>query len=105
MKGCFQSVLDLSIARNIRLPRARPIQLRVEMFNAPNAAIITGRNTTMNLSNPTDPVTITNLPFDANGNLIASRLRPRDAGFGVANGYHQPADRAGADTVPVLAGR
>ncbi len=90
VKGCFQSVLDLSIARNVRLPRGRLIQLRVEMFNAPNAAIITGRNTTMNLSSPNDPVTITNLPFDANGNLIASRSRPRDAGFGVANGYMAP---------------
>jgi Carboxypeptidase regulatory-like domain len=90
VKGCFQSVLDLSIARNVRLPKGRLIQLRVEMFNAPNAAIITGRNTTMNLSNPTDPVTITNLPFDSSGNLITSRVRPRDAGFGVANAYINP---------------
>ena len=90
MKGCFQSVLDLSIARNIRLGRGQMVQLRVEMFNAPNASIITGRNTTMNLSNPTDPVTITNLPFDSNGNLIQSRTRPRDAGFGVANTYINP---------------
>ena len=90
VKGCFQSVLDLSIARNIRLARGQMVQLRVEMFNAPNAAIITGRNTTMNLSNPTDPVTITNLPFDSSGNLIQSRMRPRDAGFGVANAYIAP---------------
>ena len=90
VKGCFQSVLDLSVARNIRLSKGRLIQLRVELFNAPNAAIITGRNTTMNLSSPNDPVTITNLPFDANGNPIASRLRPRDAGFGVANAYIDP---------------
>ena len=60
------------------------------MFNAPNAAIITGRNTTMNLASPSDPVTITNLPFDANGNLIDARSRPRDAGFGVATGYMAP---------------
>ena len=90
VKGCFQSVLDLSIARNIRLPKGRTIQLRVEMFNTPNAAIVTGRNTTMNLANPSDPVTITNLPFDANGNLIDSRSRPRDAGFGVATTYLSP---------------
>ena len=90
VKGCFQSVLDLSIARNIRLTKDKLIQLRVEMFNMPNASIITGRNTTMNLSNPTDPVTITNLPYDASGKLIPSRLRPRDAGFGVANAYISP---------------
>jgi hypothetical protein len=87
VKGCFQSVLDLSIARNIRLPKGRTIQLRVDMFNAPNAAIITNRNTTMNLASPNDPVTITNLPFDANGNLLPNRSTPRNAGFGVATGY------------------
>ena len=90
VKGCFQSVIDLSIARNIRLPKGRTIQLRADLFNAPNAAIITGRNTTMNLASPNDPVTITNLPYDANGNLIDSRSRPRDAGFGVATGYLSP---------------
>jgi hypothetical protein len=87
LRGCFSSVFDLSIARNIRLPKGRNIQLRVDMFNAPNEARITGRNTTMNLSNPTDPVTITNLPYDANGNLIVARSTPRNAGFGVATGY------------------
>ena len=43
--GCFSSVLDLSIARNIRLGGSRTLQLRVDMFNAPNAAGVTGRNT------------------------------------------------------------
>jgi Carboxypeptidase regulatory-like domain/TonB-dependent Receptor Plug Domain len=90
LEGCFISVLDLAIARNIRLGRARTVQVRVDMFNAPNAAAITGRNTTINLSNPNDPVTATNLPFDASGNLIVSRSLPRGAGFGVANAY-QPA--------------
>ena len=41
--GCFSSVLDLAIARNIRLRGSRKVQLRVDMFNAPNSAIITGR--------------------------------------------------------------
>ena len=90
VKDCFQSVLDLAIARNIRLPKGRLIQLRVDMFNAPNAAIITGRNTTANLSSPNDPVTINNLPFDAQGNLIDSRSRPGGAGFGVATNYQAP---------------
>jgi len=79
LKGCFQSVLDLSIARNIRLPKGRTIQLRADMFNAPNQSNITGRNTTMNLNSPSDPVTITNLPYDASGNLIATRSLPRGA--------------------------
>jgi hypothetical protein len=88
--GCFTSVLDLSIARNIRLGGGRQIQLRVDMFNAPDAAIVTGRNTTMNLASPNDPVTATNLPFDAAGNLVTARALPRGAGFGVANAYQAP---------------
>jgi hypothetical protein len=90
LKGCFLNVLDLAIARNIRLGGGRQLQLRVDLFNAPNAAVITGRNTTMNLSNPNDPVTINNLPFDAAGNLIEARSRPDGAGFGVANDYQNP---------------
>jgi hypothetical protein len=31
-----------------------------------------------------------NLPFDANGNLIDARSRPRGAGFGVVNNYQAP---------------
>src|SRR5205823_5058743 len=64
LHGCFSSVLDLAIARNIRLSGGRNIQLRVDLFNAPNQAGITGRNTTMNLTSPNDPVTVTNLAFD-----------------------------------------
>jgi hypothetical protein len=90
LRGCFQSVLDLAIARNIRLGGSRNLQLRVEMFNAPNSAAITNRNNTMNLASPADPVTITNLPYDAAGNLIDARSRPRGAGFGVATVYQNP---------------
>ena len=43
LRGCFTSVLDLAIARTFRLPAGRSIQLRVDMFNAPDQAIITGR--------------------------------------------------------------
>ena len=90
VSGCFTSVLDLSIARNIRLGGNRQVQLRVDLFNAPNSATVTGRNTTMNLTSPNDPVSATNLPFDAAGNLIPARSLPRGAGFGVANTYQAP---------------
>ena len=89
-KGCFQSQMDLAIARTIRLGGSRSVQLRVDVFNAFNQAAITNRNTTMNLSSPADPVTITNLPYDAAGNVVDSRSRPRGAGFGVATGYQAP---------------
>jgi len=87
LRGCFQSVLDLSLARNIPLRGGRNIQLRIDAFNAPNAAAITNRNSQITFSNPSDPLTAQNLPFDANGVLIASRSLPRGAGFGVATGY------------------
>ena len=90
LKGCFTSVLDLAVARNIRLGGGRNIQLRVDMFNAPNQAIITGRQTTMNLTNPNDPVTITNPNNDANGNPLPNRIRPNQAGFGAATGFQAP---------------
>ncbi len=83
-------MLDIAVARNIRLGGGRTLQLRVDMFNAPNAAGITGRNATMNLTNPTDPITITNPVFDANGNVLPNRVRPNQAGFGAVNGYQGP---------------
>jgi hypothetical protein len=90
LKGCFQSAFDLSLQRTINLGGGRAIQVRADVFNAFNEARITGRNTTIAFANPSDPVTATNLPFDANGNLIQSRSLPRGAGFGVANAYQTP---------------
>jgi hypothetical protein len=90
LSGCFSSALDLSIARRIRLGGGREIQLRADLFNAPNSAEIIGRNTTMNLTSPTDPVTITNLPYSSDGTLNPSRSLPKNAGFGVANNYQGP---------------
>jgi hypothetical protein len=90
LRGCFESQIDLTIARNIRLGGARNLQLRVDMFNAPNAAGITGRNTTMNLVNPTDPVTTSNLPYDASGNILPNRVRPNQSGFGQATAWQNP---------------
>ena len=89
-RNCFISTTDLAIARTIRLGAARSIQLRIDMFNAFNQAGITNRNTTMTLASPANAVDIQNLPFDASGNLIESRSRPRGAGFGVATNYQAP---------------
>ena len=60
------------------------------MFNAPNMAGITGRNATLELTSPLDPVTPVNLPFDADGNLLPNRVRPNQAGFGAVTGYQAP---------------
>ena len=90
LKGCFVSSLDLAIARTIKLGGSRNVQLRLDVFNAFNQAAIISRQTTMNLSSPSDPATITNLPFDASGNVIDARARPNGAGFGVATDYQAP---------------
>lgn len=89
LKGCFISQLDLAIARTLKLGGGRSLQLRIDIFNAFNQAGITNRVTQLQLTNPTAQ-TVRNLPFDADGNLIASRSLPRGAGFGVATGYQGP---------------
>jgi hypothetical protein len=90
VRSCFISATDLAIARTIRLGGPRSIQLRLDMFNAFNQAGISNRNNTMTLTSPANPVDIQNLPYDANGNIIDSRSRPRGAGFGVATAYQAP---------------
>jgi hypothetical protein len=42
------------------------------------------------MASPSAPTVATNLPFDASGNVIDARSRPRGAGFGVATGYQDP---------------
>jgi carboxypeptidase family protein len=102
-RGCFARVFDLSIARNIRLPGGRNIQLRADMFNAFNEARITGRNTTLQLNTPADAVTNVQPAFDpvtgllnngvnltSTGAVSANRSQPKNAAFGVANGFQAP---------------
>ena len=87
LKGCFGSVLDLSIARNIRLGGGRVLQLRADMFNAPNSSQITGRQNTLTFNSPTDPTPV-NLPYDpATGAILPNRVRPTQAGTGAVNAY------------------
>jgi hypothetical protein len=90
LRGCFISATDVAIARTLKLGGNRTIQLRADVFNLFNQAGIIARQTTMNLNSPSDPATITNLPFDAAGNVIAARARPNGAGFGVATDYQTP---------------
>jgi len=87
LKGCFASALDLSLAREIRLGGGRSVQLRIDAFNAPNQALINGRVTSMTMTNPSDPVTIVNNQFNADGSLNQTRVKPQNAGFGAANSW------------------
>jgi hypothetical protein len=92
LRGCFISSLDTSISRVIPAGGRKSVQLRLDLFNAFNQSGIIDRNTTMNLANTSSgaAATITNLPYDANGNLIPSLSLPRNAGFGVATNYQVP---------------
>ena len=90
LKGCFISSTDLAVARVIKLGGNRSLQLRADVFNVFNQSGVIARNTTMNLTSPSDPATITNLPFDAAGNVIPARAKPNGAGFGVATDYQPP---------------
>ncbi len=89
LRECFLSTLDLLIARTIRLGGARSLQLRVDLFNAPNSAIITGRASTINLTNPNDPSRQRTCRSIRPASLPA-RLIPRSAGVGVANEFQNP---------------
>jgi hypothetical protein len=83
--------MDLSLARTIPLGvGSSSMQLRLDVFNLFNEAAVTNRNMSMQMASPSAPNAITNLPFDAAGNVIDSRSRPRGAGFGVATEYQNP---------------
>jgi hypothetical protein len=103
LQGCFASALDLSIARNIRLGGGRNLQIRADLFNAPNAAGITNRNTTLSMTTPTAPTSNAAPVFDpvtgllnngvnltSTGAVSTDRSKPKNAGFGVATGYQAP---------------
>ena len=90
LRGCFTSVLDLTIQRTIRLGGGRTLMLRADMFNAPNSAIVTGRNTNIQYLNPGNPVDVQNSPYNADGSLNPARALPRGAGVGVATNYQDP---------------
>ncbi len=79
------------------------MQLRADLFNAPNTAGITNRNTTLTMASPTAASTNVAPVFDpttgllndgvnllANGTVSTDRSKPKNAGFGVANGYQSP---------------
>jgi hypothetical protein len=86
MRGCFYQQFDLAVQRDFRFGETRRLSFRLDAFNALNQSHITGRNTTLQVASPTDG-TIVNLPFDASGNLLSSRVKPNASGFGQATGW------------------
>ena len=86
--GCPNNVIDISLARNIRLGGGRELRLQVDAFNAFNIVNFLTRNTTINLQSPTD-LTVLNSQYNADGTLNQGRLQPRNAGFGAVNNNAQ----------------
>jgi hypothetical protein len=70
--------LDLSVSKSIPVGKRVRMEVRLDMFNALNSTHFISVNNTVNFASLTDP-TITNLPYDSNGNLV------RNNGFGTAN--------------------
>ena len=83
--GCPNKVVDISLARNIRLGGGRELRFQVDAFNAFNTVIYTGRSTTVQYETPTD-LRIRNSQTLSDGSNDPARLVPRNAGFGAANG-------------------
>ncbi len=61
--------LDLSVSKSFPFGGKRRLELRLDAFNALNLVNYSGVNSTIFFKSLTDP-TITNLPYDASGNLV-----------------------------------
>ena len=70
--------LDLSLSKRFMVGRGIGLEVRLDAFNALNHTQFINVNSNVNFASLTDR-TITNLPYDANGNLV------RNNGFGTAN--------------------
>jgi hypothetical protein len=74
--------LDLSLSKVIPIGKTLKAEVRLDAFNALNHTQFTGVNNTAQFSSLTSG--ITNLPYDANGNLVNNN------GFGTINGVAAP---------------
>ena len=75
--------LDLSVSKSFLVGKGIRFEVRLDAFNALNHTQFTAVNNTVNFTSLTNP-TITNLPYDASGNLV------RNNGFGSINGVNPP---------------
>ena len=84
LSNCATKLVDLSLMRSIRVGGSRQLQFRLDAFNALNTVIWDRRITQLQLDNPTSK-NIVNGQFNADGSLIATKLQPKNAGFGAAD--------------------
>ena len=74
---------DLSLSKRFRFKERVEMEIRLDAFNALNHTQFDTVNTTLTVRSLTDP-TPTNLPFDANGNLVNRN------GFGTISSVRPP---------------
>ena len=79
---CPIQELDMNIVRRIVIKERFNLELRADVFNAPNHVMITAANITAQFNNPT-AMTLVNNQY-TNGTLNTARLTPATAGFGAA---------------------
>jgi hypothetical protein len=77
------NVLDLSVSKSFPFGGNRRFEIRLDAFNALNHTQFSTINNTVNFRSITD-ATITNLPYDADGNLVNRN------GFGTVSGVRPP---------------
>jgi hypothetical protein len=75
--------LDLSISKAFTFGKGVRLEVRLDAFNALNKTQFTGVNNSVSFAGINDR-TVTNLPYDASGNLV------RQNGFGTINGVAPP---------------
>ena len=84
LRGCPNKTVDLSLMREIRIRGGQSLEFRLDVFNAFNTVVITGRQTQIQYNSPTD-LTIRNSQTLADSSIDPARSTPRTAGFGAAN--------------------
>jgi hypothetical protein len=75
--------VNLSLSKSFRLGERVRFEVRLDAFNALNHTLWRGVNNSVSFASLSDP-TVTNLPYDADGNLV------RQNGFGTINGVRPP---------------
>jgi hypothetical protein len=81
LRGCFSSIMDLSLVRMFRLGGGRSVEFRVDAFNVFDTVVFNGRDATLALNSPTNP-TMRDSQLLADGTPDPAKLKPQDAGFG-----------------------
>jgi hypothetical protein len=87
MRGCLTRNVDMSFVRRVRVSSSERyrVELRADVFNAFNIVDINGQQQQAQFKSPTD-LTMVNSQFNADGTLVSTKLQPKNAGFGAANG-------------------